>query len=53
MAVIDAFSAEKNSATQRNAEKMAKHGVEWHFSALQQYRARFFTRDISPNDLVK
>ncbi len=26
-------------------KKMAKHGVNWHFSALPQSHARFFTRD--------
>jgi hypothetical protein len=27
-------------------KKMAKHGVNWHFSALPQSHARFFTRDV-------
>ncbi len=32
-------------------KKMAKHGVKWHFSALPQSRAHFFTReDITFNN---
>jgi hypothetical protein len=46
MAVIDAFSTEKTALHSVALKKMAKHGVKWHFSALRQYRAHFFTWEI-------